>query len=255
MESTPVPPVIAAVITAAGSSRRMGGLKKEYLPLSPEQTDPDGKPLSVLGAATLAFAASPRISLVVITVPPLSGDTVSEGVPDAEPGGQAARCLPALLLGGGHPQVRFVGGGPTRRASVHKALAFLAGWKPAYVLIHDGARPWVDGDLIERTIDAVLRYNAVIPLLPVTETPKELDGGGFIIRHLIRSRVGTAQTPQAFAYPAILRAHEQAALREEQDGRDYTDDAEVWGEFQGPVAVIPGSPANRKITFPEDLTS
>jgi 2-C-methyl-D-erythritol 4-phosphate cytidylyltransferase len=113
----------------------------------------------------------------------------------------------------------------------------------------------VDGDIIERTIDAVMREQAVIPLLPVIETPKELDDAGFIIRHLTRSRVGTAQTPQAFAYPAILRAHEQAALREERDGRDYTDDAEVWGEFRGPVAVIPGSPANRKITFPEDLAS
>jgi 2-C-methyl-D-erythritol 4-phosphate cytidylyltransferase/2-C-methyl-D-erythritol 4-phosphate cytidylyltransferase/2-C-methyl-D-erythritol 2,4-cyclodiphosphate synthase len=232
----------------------MGGLKKEYRPLFPEQTDPDGKPLSVLGAVTLAFTASPRISLVVITIPPISSDTVSEGMKDVESGGKAARCLPDSLLKSGYPQIRFVSGGSTRRASVHKALTFLAEWEPAYVLIHDGARPWVDGDLIERTINAVLQYNAVIPLLPITETPKELDDGGFIIRHLTRSRVGTAQTPQAFAYPAILRAHEQAALREEQDGRDYTDDAEVWGEFQGPVAVIPGSPANRKITFPEDLT-
>ncbi|MDR1173997.1 MAG: 2-C-methyl-D-erythritol 4-phosphate cytidylyltransferase, partial [Treponema sp.] len=70
MEGVPVPPVIAAIITAAGFSRRMGGLKKEYLPLSPEQPGPDGKPLSVLGAAVLAFASSPRISRLVITVPP-----------------------------------------------------------------------------------------------------------------------------------------------------------------------------------------
>jgi 2-C-methyl-D-erythritol 4-phosphate cytidylyltransferase/2-C-methyl-D-erythritol 4-phosphate cytidylyltransferase/2-C-methyl-D-erythritol 2,4-cyclodiphosphate synthase len=111
----------------------------------------------------------------------------------------------------------------------------------------------VDGDLIERIIDAVLQHGAVIPLVPLTETPKETDGAGFITRHLVRARVGTAQTPQAFAYPAILRAHEQAALREEKDGRNYTDDAEVWDEFQGPVALIPGSLANRKITFPEDL--
>jgi 2-C-methyl-D-erythritol 4-phosphate cytidylyltransferase/2-C-methyl-D-erythritol 4-phosphate cytidylyltransferase/2-C-methyl-D-erythritol 2,4-cyclodiphosphate synthase len=226
----------------------MGGLKKEYRPLVPQRSGPGGELLTVLGAAVLAFAASPRIGLIVIAVPedPASGE-------------DAARfCLPACLLEAGqspsaYPPVRFVGGGPTRRASVHRALAFLAAWDPDYALIHDGARPWVDGDLIEGTIDAVMRYQAVIPLLPVTETPKELDDAGFITRHLIRSRVGTAQTPQAFAYPGILRAHEQAALREEREGRDYTDDAEVWGEFRGPVAAIPGSPANRKITFPEDL--
>jgi 2-C-methyl-D-erythritol 4-phosphate cytidylyltransferase/2-C-methyl-D-erythritol 4-phosphate cytidylyltransferase/2-C-methyl-D-erythritol 2,4-cyclodiphosphate synthase len=236
MEGVPVPPVIAAIITAAGFSRRMGGLKKEYRPLAPEQSGPDGKPLSVLGAAVLAFAASPRISRIIVTVPP-----------DGEAAARA--CLPAAA----RPPIRLVRGGPTRRSSVHEALVSLAELNPAYVLIHDGARPWVDGDLIERIIGAVLRHGAAIPLVPLTETPKETDGAGFITRHLVRARVGTAQTPQAFAYPAILRAHEQAALREEQDGRDYTDDAEVWDEFQGPVAAVPGSPANRKITFPEDL--
>jgi 2-C-methyl-D-erythritol 4-phosphate cytidylyltransferase len=70
---------------------------------------------------------------------------------------------------------------------------------------------------------------------------------------LKRAHIGGAQTPQAFAYPAILHAHEQAAIRERTEGIDYTDDAEVWGEFAGRVAVIEGSPQNRKITFPEDL--
>jgi 2-C-methyl-D-erythritol 4-phosphate cytidylyltransferase len=86
----------------------------------------------------------------------------------------------------------------------------------------------------------------------LTETPKEIDASGFVKRHLKRRQIGAAQTPQGFAYPEILRAHEQAALREAA-GADYTDDAEVWGEFQGAVAVIEGSPANRKITFPEDM--
>jgi 2-C-methyl-D-erythritol 4-phosphate cytidylyltransferase/2-C-methyl-D-erythritol 4-phosphate cytidylyltransferase/2-C-methyl-D-erythritol 2,4-cyclodiphosphate synthase len=226
----------------------MGGLKKEYRPLIPRRLGPDGEALTVLGAAVLAFASSPRIGLIVITIPEDSASSEED----------ARSCLSPALLDAGqssalYPPVCFVRGGSTRRASVHKALAFLASWNPAYVLIHDGARPWVDGALIEGAIDAVMRYQAVIPLLSLTETPKELDEAGFIARHLIRSRIGTAQTPQAFAYPAILRAHEQAALREERDGRDYTDDAEVWGEFQGQVAVIPGSQANRKITFPEDL--
>jgi 2-C-methyl-D-erythritol 4-phosphate cytidylyltransferase/2-C-methyl-D-erythritol 4-phosphate cytidylyltransferase/2-C-methyl-D-erythritol 2,4-cyclodiphosphate synthase len=220
----------------------MKGEKKEYRPLGPGLSGPGGEAVTVLGASVLAFAASPRIGVIVITVPedPASGEAA------------ARASLPASVFKSA--AIRFVTGGPTRRASVHKALAFLASWNPAYALIHDGARPWIDGGLIEALIDAVMRNKAVIPLLPLTETPKELNREGLIIRHLERSKVGTAQTPQAFEYSGILGAHERAALREEQEGIDYTDDAQVWGEFLGPVAVIPGSPANRKITFPEDLT-
>ncbi len=112
-------------------------------------------------------------------------------------------------------------------------------------------------------IRSVKQYRAVIPLLPLTETPKETDlplkgfvgcdswGPVFIKRQLKRAFIGTAQTPQAFAFPEILVAHEKAA---DQDGREFTDDAEVWAEFCGPVAVIPGETGNRKITFKEDMS-
>jgi 2-C-methyl-D-erythritol 4-phosphate cytidylyltransferase/2-C-methyl-D-erythritol 4-phosphate cytidylyltransferase/2-C-methyl-D-erythritol 2,4-cyclodiphosphate synthase len=174
---------------------------------------------------------------------------------DPERGEWAAReALPQDLLAPDAPRrILFVPGGPTRRASVHHALSLLEAYKPGCVLIHDGARPWIDTGLIERIIDGAITHGAAIPLLPLTETPKEIDGEGFIKRHLRRAFVGGAQTPQGFAFPRILRAHEQAAERELREGRDYTDDAEVWGEFAGPVAVIPGLPANRKISFPEDL--
>jgi 2-C-methyl-D-erythritol 4-phosphate cytidylyltransferase len=234
------------VITAAGSSDRMGGgVKKEYRPLGAGIDDAQGRPLTVLGAAVGAFAANPRIGIIVITVPP-----------DSECGEAAARsALPstALLNGGLRPRILFASGGPTRRSSVHRALALLSAYNPGYVLIHDGCRPWVDGLLIERTIDAVLRYSAVVPLLPLTETPKEFDETGFVTRHLRRSAVGGAQTPQGFAFGEILRAHGLAAERETGENREYTDDAEIWGEFIGPVAVVEGSAKNRKITFPEDL--
>jgi 2-C-methyl-D-erythritol 4-phosphate cytidylyltransferase len=256
---------VATVICAAGSSTRMGGatggansgVKKEYRPLG-EQVDADGKPLTVLGAAASVFAAVPRVSLIVIVVPPR-----------AEDGEFAARMsLPAhLLVSDTTPRILFVPGGATRRVSVHHALTLLAAYQPDYVLIHDGARPWVSDTLINRVIDAVLIHKAVIPLLSLVETPKELDEQGFVCRHLKRARVGTAQTPQAFAFPQILIAHDKAAERELRDIRswrkkgarreviEYTDDAEVWGEFIGPVAVVVGSPENRKITFPEDLLS
>jgi 2-C-methyl-D-erythritol 4-phosphate cytidylyltransferase len=241
--------VIAAVICAAGSSSRMGGVKKEYLRL-PGESDS----LTVLGAAVSAFVAVPEINTIVIVVPE-----------DAETREAAARKAlpPEILAGNAGPTLRFTTGGSTRRASVFNALRALAADTPNYVLIHDGARPWVSPALIERTIRCVKQYRAAIPLLPITETPKETDvplesfagcdswGPVFIKRQLKRAYIGTAQTPQAFAFPEILTAHEKAAV---QDDRDFTDDAEVWAEFCGPVAVIPGEAGNRKITFQEDIS-
>jgi 2-C-methyl-D-erythritol 4-phosphate cytidylyltransferase/2-C-methyl-D-erythritol 4-phosphate cytidylyltransferase/2-C-methyl-D-erythritol 2,4-cyclodiphosphate synthase len=102
-------------------------------------------------------------------------------------------------------------------------------------------------------MDAVVQHGAVIPLTPLLETPKEVDGGGLILKHLRRSNMGLAQTPQAFAFPRILQAHERAAEQAAERGAEYTDDAEIWGEFCGPVATVPGERGNRKITHMEDL--
>ena len=229
---------IAAIICSAGSSKRMRGRKKEYMRLGS---------LTVLGSAVSAFASCPRIGPIIVTEPP-DGKSA------------AAAYLPPDLL----TRVFFVTGGPSRRASVYNALSFLESHKTSYVLIHDGARPWIKKDLIEKTIDAVIRFGAVIPALPLIETPKELGAGlclelstsenaEFITRHLRREKLCTAQTPQGFKFPEILRAHEKAREREEKEGFLYTDDAEIWGEFAGKVAVIPGDIGNRKITYPEDL--
>jgi 2-C-methyl-D-erythritol 4-phosphate cytidylyltransferase len=234
--------LIAVVIAAAGSSIRFG-IKKEYRLLG-DKIDIEGKPLTVLGKTALAFAACSRIDMVVISVPPHS-----------EQGEFAARdSIPSRLLKpSARPRFLFVPGGSTRRSSVHHALALLEAYHPSYVLIHDGARPWVEPALIDKVIDTVLQRRAVIPVLPLTDTPKEINNKGIIVRHLHRIMVGGAQTPKAFAFPEILEAHKKAAERENNEGIIYTDDAEVWGEFVGDVTVVPGSPINRKITFPEDL--
>ena len=205
------------------------------MPLIPGET----RQLSVLGAAVSAFASSPQIGLIVITLPP--------GEESA-----AKSCLPAELFDR-EGYIHFVHGGPTRRASVFNALSFLESHNPSFVLIHDGARPWINVTLIENIIEAVIRNGAVIPVLPMAETPKEIDGcGKFIIQHLRRKALCIAQTPQGFKFPEILIAHEKAREKETA-GFEYTDDAEVWGEFIGQVAVIPGDPKNRKITYLEDI--
>jgi 2-C-methyl-D-erythritol 4-phosphate cytidylyltransferase len=222
--------------------------KKEYLPLGGGFLDNQGKPLTVLGASVLAFAVFPRIETIAIAVP-AQGEL------------EARKALPDYLLSlregeepeKPRPRILFVPGGLSRRLSVHHALSFLAAYKPGLALIHDGARPWVSASLISTVIRQTLTYGAAIPLLPLVETPKEVDGEGFILRHLRRAGTGTAQTPQGFLFPEILRAHEKAAEKELAGGREYTDDAEVWGEFYGPVATVPGEIGNRKITFPGDL--
>jgi 2-C-methyl-D-erythritol 4-phosphate cytidylyltransferase/2-C-methyl-D-erythritol 4-phosphate cytidylyltransferase/2-C-methyl-D-erythritol 2,4-cyclodiphosphate synthase len=221
----------------------MGGVKKEYRPLGTR--DARGNPLTVLGAAAAAFAECPRIQTIVIAVPHDRG------------GGEAparASLPPDLGLRGAGHDIRFVPGGESRRMSVHQGLALLAAAPPDYALVHDGARPWIDGDLIARVIDGTIRHGAAIPCVPLAETPKEIDRHGFVRCHLPRRAVQAAQTPQGFRYQALLSAHEKAARRERDEGVEYTDDAEVWGEFVGPVAVVAGSSKNRKITFIEDLT-
>ena len=224
----------------------MGGVKKEYLPLGE-------KNLTVLGAAVAAFTSCTQIGPIVITVPA------------GEENAARAKLPPELLDTGPYGRegrIFLIPGGRTRRASVYNALLFLEAYHPSHVLIHDGARPWIKQNLIERIIDAVILREAVIPALPLLETPKELGGTtdepAIIKRHLRRENLCAAQTPQGFRFPEILRAHEKAAEKEEAarnagENFEYTDDAEVWGEFIGQVAVIPGDVENRKITYPEDL--
>ena len=233
---------IAAVICAAGSSNRMGGAKKEYLPFTPGLSE--GTHLTVLGAAAAAFAACPRIGPIVITIPP-NGENAARANLPAE--------LLSAKLPSGEERIMFTTGGPSRRASVHNALLRLEAFSLSHVLIHDGARPWIKRGLIEKIIDAALQYGAVIPGLPLTETPKELAPDGSVKRHLKRAQLCGAQTPQGFKFSEILTAHEKAAEKEKLENCEYTDDAEVWVEFIGQVMVIPGDPENRKITYPEDL--
>jgi 2-C-methyl-D-erythritol 4-phosphate cytidylyltransferase len=249
---------IAAVVTAAGSSARMAGggvvagkaVKKEYRVL-PGCADADGKPLTVLGAAVGAFASVPDVCQIVVTVPPDRENAEDE----------ARAALPSKLC----PGVLFVRGGENRRVSVFNALRSLhiSGSRYDFVLIHDGARPWVSRAVIDAVIGAALIHGAAVPVLPSVETPKMLNGPfdgagdgrgpgyGFIMGHPRRETVVFAQTPQGFAFGPLLEAHEKAA----KSGAEFTDDAGVWA-FAWPdakVAAVPGDAANRKITFPEDL--
>ncbi|MCF2523594.1 bifunctional 2-C-methyl-D-erythritol 4-phosphate cytidylyltransferase/2-C-methyl-D-erythritol 2,4-cyclodiphosphate synthase [Bradyrhizobium sp. G127] len=143
-----------------------------------------------------------------------------------------------------------VGGGATRQASVRAGLEALADQAPDIVLIHDAARAFVTDKVISRAIDAALITGAAIPVVPVTDTVKVVDGSGAITATPDRANLRIAQTPQAFRFDVILEAHRRAA-REGRD--DFTDDAAI-AEWAGlTVATFEGDVANMKLTTPEDF--
>lgn len=219
-----IPPRPAAVVTAAGLSRRMnGGTKKEYRLLA-------GVP--VLARAVAPFLAEGFFP-VVVTVPPGHLE-------------QASALLAPHLPGG---PVRLVEGGGTRQQSVLLALRSLAPDRPGVVLIHDGARPWVSPGLVRRVREAAELHGACVPVLEAHEAVKEVGEEPMVLRHIPRRAVRLAQTPQGFAFARILAAHEKAAAA----GACCVDDAEVFALFDGPVAWIDGEPDNAKITWERDM--
>ena len=216
------PQTIAAVITAAGKSIRMAGVRKALALV-------DGVP--VLKKAVDAFADSGKVGPIVITYPPGEADLQS-------------------VFGGGDSDFIWVAGGETRQESVYNALLALNEHAPEYVLIHDAARPWVSWELIDAVLRGTIQYGACIPVVPHVNAPKQVNDLGEIIAHFDRAVVLGAQTPQGFRFADIFSAHQTAM----KNGLDYPDDAEAYHHAVGSVFTVPGDPANRKITFKYDLS-
>jgi len=152
----------------------------------------------------------------------------------------------APYLGDG--EVLLVPGGDTRHASEWAALRVLADEVDAgaitMVAVHDAARPLADGDLFERTLAAAREHGGAIPVVPVDGVVRR-DGAPVAHPHL-----AAVQTPQAFRAPELLGAYRAAAA----DGFTGTDTASCVERYADvTVAAVLSSPANLKITFPEDL--
>lgn len=146
-------------------------------------------------------------------------------------------------------RVFIMEGGHSRQESVFNALIALKKDSPNYVLIHDGARPWVTQKLIQRVLEAVRNYGACIPVVSLTEAPKIVDPSGRIVKNLNRQQTRIAQTPQGFIYEQILKAYREA----QNSLEPCIDDAEIFSSRIGPVFTIEGEIRNKKITFPQDL--
>jgi len=149
-------------------------------------------------------------------------------------------------------RVRVVEGGDNRQESVAHALATLPAEPDDIVLVHDAVRPLIDAATIDRTIDAVAEYGAAIVGMPAIDTIKQVERtahGALITSTIPREFVVLAQTPQGFRFGLLQNAFAEATA----DGFIGTDEASVVERAGHPVAVVPGSQVNLKITQPGDL--
>ena len=137
-----------------------------------------------------------------------------------------------------------VPGGPRRQDSARLGLEALG--ECDYVAVHDGARPLVTPELIERGIEAARETGAAVPAIPLVDTVKEAGADGIVLRTMDRSRLLAAQTPQVFRYELLFRAHREVTA-------EVTDDAAMVEALGGRVRIFEGERRNVKVTTVEDL--
>jgi 2-C-methyl-D-erythritol 4-phosphate cytidylyltransferase/2-C-methyl-D-erythritol 2,4-cyclodiphosphate synthase len=230
-----------AVVVAAGKSARFGGIKKEYRIL-------DGLP--VLARSLALFLDYPGCLACAAVIPPGGED-------------EARAVLGGAFMSAYGGRLLLVAGGEQRGHSVLAGLSALYGRLGARgytgpglsdpaelpVLVHDGARPWASAALVGRVLDGVKAHGGCIPVLPLSDTVKQLDDRGFVAAHPRRSSLRSAQTPQGFLLERLLGAYRLDEARLDS----ATDDAELWCAAGHSLYTVPGERENLKITFPEDL--
>lgn len=209
-------PGLAAVLVGAGRGERLGR-EKLFARLA-------GRP--VIGLAVGAFEAAGCVEEVVLVVRP----------------DQVGRVRTMVAECGWRKVAAVVPGGERRQDSVLAGLAAVGAAE--FVAVHDLARPLVTPALIDRVFAAAREFGAAVPGLPVRDTLKQV-ADGLAVRTVPRAGLWATQTPQVFRLDLL-----KSALDPELE---VTDDA-AWLEARGiPVRVVPGDPANIKLTYPEDL--
>ena len=143
-----------------------------------------------------------------------------------------------------NPAIKIIQGGDSRQKSVYNALKYVTN---EFVIIHDGARPLIKPGVISQIMDSVIHNRAVSVMTKTTDTIKEVDENGRIIKTIDRSKLYNTQTPQAFKTELIKNAHEKL------QNKHFTDDASMLEYLDIPVYVVIGSYTNIKITTKSDL--
>ena len=209
-----------AVIVAAGSASRMGGIDKVMAPLN-------GEPMIV--RTVRAFQNCDAISEIVVVT-------------------REDLILPITSLCAQMDKVQaVVAGGSSRQESVHLGLNALSD-KCKLAAIHDGARPLISWQIIDRVVRAANTYGAAAPAIPVKDTIKVVQGG--VVKETPdRASLQAVQTPQVFDFD-ILRG---ALKKAKQDGAQVTDDCSAVERMGMAVKIVEGEERNLKVTTPLDL--
>lgn len=210
---------LGVVIVAAGTSQRMGGINKLFVPLG-------GKPLLAWSVDTCQ-----RYSLIRQIVLVLNDKDLARGR--------------KLKKERGWSKVTLCLGGARRQDSVREGLKQVK--ECDWVMIHDGARPFLTPNLIENGLSVARQAGAAVAAMPVKDTIKLADSKKLIRETLPRDRLWAAQTPQIFSFDVITRAYENLAT-------EVTDDATAVERLGYKVQLYMGDYRNIKITTPEDLT-
>ena len=216
-------PQCTALVAAAGSSSRMGGVNKLLEPL-------DGVP--VLARTLTALQLARQVDEIVVACReedlfPISDLCHTYGI---------TKCS------------KVIRGGESRVHSVLLA-ALEASPESRLLAVQDGARPLVTPELIDRVISAAVRCGAAAPAVPLKDTVKEVRDGGAVERTLDRSSLRAVQTPQVFD-AQLLKAALQDAL---EQGAAVTDDCAAVERLGKVVFLVEGDEENLKITTPTDL--
>lgn len=211
-------PRIGVAVPAAGTGRRMGGVRKPFL--------------EVAGAPVLLHALTPflaRTDVVAVCVA-LGGEDAAD---------------PPAWLREADARLQVVAGGHTRTESVRRALAALPDDLDV-IVVHDAARPLLTGALVDACVQVALGGEGAVAGCPAVDTVKEVDGEARVVGTPDRSRLWYAHTPQAF--PAVLLREAYARA-----GAEGTDDSALVEAVGGTVRMVDGGSGNLKVTRPADL--
>ena len=215
--------MLTALIVAAGSSQRMG-FDKLFADLA-------GKP--VVAWSVAAFEACAAVDRIIIVTRPEKEPLFNE----------LARCE-------GWTKLRAIlPGGAQRHLSVWNGLQTLANSADDYVAVHDGARPLVTPEMIERCFDLARKTGAACCATPVSDTLKRADANGRIVSGVDRTSLWAMQTPQIFSSSKLTAAYQQVI----NEGITITDETSALEHVGQPVFVYNCGNLNLKITYPQDL--
>ncbi len=218
-----MPSQVTAIVPAAGLGVRMGKTqsRKQYMELA-------GRPL--LEWTLNALSSHQSVGRIILVVPPDDVANVRAAYMDASK-------LPKLDA--------VIEGGAKRADSVRQGLMEASS---EWVLIHDGVRPFVSADLIQKTIDSAMKHGAAAAAIPVRDTVKRKNAA-YLAESVDRNSLLLVQTPQVFRREDILNAFEK--LKNEK--MEWTDETSIMEKTGTRVAWVMGEPENIKVTTPEDF--